>query len=323
MLKVSYKIKIGNNTITGGKQTNLLEIKSHASLTIPVNSCTIVLGSPQNLTIATEDPVSVELGYDNKQTLIFTGKVSAVEWGIDRVRIDGLSSIQSLTVARFNLIYQKPYSGDIVKDFLNKGKLKADKIENGIKFSTYTLGDFMSAYDHLQRLAQQCGFDIYANTEDKIVFAKYKAENTHEFKYGENILGFSLDSAKVGVEKVEIYGESPASQGQGEKASSWLTKKEVKGSAGSNSGTTLRLVDPTARTQASAQKIAKGVLANMCQKQRGRIKVLGNPNVKLGDGVKVSKMLIKEQNGTFKVTGVSHRLNRRSGFFTVIDWEES
>ena len=321
MLKVSYKIKIGNNTITGVKQTNLLEIKSHASLSIPANSCTIVLGSPQNLTIVMEDSVSVELGYDDEQTLVFTGKVSDVEWGIDRVRIDGLSSIQNLTVARFNLLYEKPSAGDIVKDFLNKGKLKADKIEDGIKFSTYTLGDFMSAYDHLQRLAQQCGFDIYGNTEDKIVFAKYKAKNTHEFKYGEDILGFSLDSAKIGVEKVEIYGESPASGGQGEKASSWLTKKEVKGSAGS--GTTLRLVDPTARTQAIAQKIAEGVLANMSEKQRGRMKVLGYPNVKLGDGVKVSKMPIKEQNGTFKVTGVSHRLNRRSGFFTVIDWEES
>ena len=41
---------------------------------------------------------------------------------------------------------------------------------------------------HLQRLAQKCGFDTYANTKDKILFAKYKPSTTHELTYGEDIL---------------------------------------------------------------------------------------------------------------------------------------
>lgn len=323
MLKVSYKIKIGSSTITEGKQSSLLEVRSHSCLNIPVNTCTIVLASPQDLSITTDDPVSLELGYEQKTTLVFTGKVSTVNWKMDRVRIDAVSSLASLTIAHFNFIYEKPQAGDIVKDLLKQGKLTPGKIESGIKYSTSALGDRMSAYDHLQKLAQHCGYDLYANTEDKVVFAPYKPANTHEFNYGEDILTFSLEQPSMGVEQVEIYGESPASQGQGEKASSWLTKKEVKGTAGSNSGVTLRLAEPTARTQAIAQKVAEGILANKRSRQRGRMKVLGNPLVKLGDGVKTTKMPNKKQNGTFKVSGVSHRLDRRRGFCTIIDWEET
>ncbi|NEP36243.1 hypothetical protein [Moorena sp. SIO3B2] len=323
MLKIGYTIKIGSVVCNAGQQTQLIELRSHSELTIPVNTCCLVLGLPQGLTISPEELVSVELGDENKQTLVFTGKVSRVDWSIDRVRIEAASTFGSLTAARLNRVYEKPNAGDIVKDILKWGKVKVGQVQNGLKFSVYGVGDLMSAYDHLETLAQQCGFDFYANTQDKAVFAKYKPASSHQFKYGEDILALELEQPHPGVEKVEIYGESPSSQGQGEQAYSWLTKKEVKGTAGSGSGiTTLRLTDPTARTQAVAQKMAEAVLAKQRQKQRGEIKVLGNANVKLGDEIKVSKMPMATLNGSFKVTGVSHRLNRRSGFCTVIDWEE-
>ncbi len=311
MLKISYKIKIGNTTLTEGKETHLLDIRTHSSLNIPANSCYLTLGSPKDLTITPDDPISIELGYEKKTTLVFTGKVSTINWDINQVKIEGE-----------NALYEKSSVADIVKDILKQGKLKANQVENGVTLSSYALGDTISAYDHLQQLAQKCGCDIYANTEDKIVFAKYKPSATHEFKYGEDILFLSSQQPSAGIGKVEIYGESPASQGQGEKAASWLTKKEVKGTAGDSSGMTLRLVEPTAKTQAIAQKIAGGILANLHPKSGGKMKVIGNAEVKLGDGVKISKMPITEQNGTFKITGVNHILNDRRGFCTVIDWEE-
>ena len=322
MLKVSYKIKIGSTTIAEGKPTSLLEVRSHSCLQIPSNSCRIVLSSPNDLAIKPDDSVAVELGYEGKTALVFTGKVSTVDWEIDRVKINSISSIASLTTAHFNSLYEQSNAGDVVKDILKKSKLTPGKIESGLKYSTYALGDRASAYDCLQTLAQQCNFGLYANVEDKIVFASDKAASTHQFSYGENILAFSLEQPHIGVQKVEIYGESPASR-QGEKASSWLTKKEVKGSAGSGIGATLRVSDPTARTQAIAQKIAKSKLANIQFKSRGKVKVLGNSQVKLTDAIKTMKMPVKQQNGTFKVIGVSHRLDRRQGFCTIIDWEEN
>ena len=46
------------------------------------------------------------------------------------------------------------------------------------------------------------------------------------------------------MDGVEVYGSSPAGQGQGEDASSWLTKKDVKGAAGKSTGRVHRVADP-------------------------------------------------------------------------------
>ncbi|MEH2168015.1 MAG: hypothetical protein V7K41_15325 [Nostoc sp.] len=323
MLKVSYKVKIDQLNYTDSDKSQVIDLRSHSSLNIPVNSCRIILGIPKDLTINLEDSISVELGDDKTQSLVFTGKVNSVDWGIDSVIIYADSSFKSLTTARLNVLFEKPSAGDIIKDIVqSRLKLPVAKIEDGLKFSVYTLGDRYPVYDQLQHLARQCGFDFYADTEDKAVFAQYNATTTHECKYGEDILTYTLDQVNKTITGVEIYGESPASQGQGEQAYSWLTKKEVKGTAGSNSAMMLRLADPTARTQQVANKIAAAVLQNLPQKPRGTLKVLGNPKVKLGDVIQVTQMPISQQNGKFKITGVVHTLNRRSGFCTLINWEQ-
>jgi hypothetical protein len=322
-MKVTYKITIGQTSYQSGDKTYLINLRSQSSLNIPVNTCKIVLGLPENLTIAPEDSVSVSLGNEQNSTLVFTGKVSQIDWQIDSVSIDGVSAFEKLTTAKLNLLYEKPNAGDIIKDILQKENLEISKVETGLKFPVYAVGDLIPAYYQAKILAQKCGFDFYADSEDKAVFAPYQATKTHEFKYGEDILSFNLEQFNNIIEGVEIYGESPASHGQGEQASSWLTKKEVKGSDGSSSGILLRIADPSVRSQDVAQKVAKVIWENQKKKQGGKIKVLGNSQVKLGDKIKISKMLNSQLNGNFKVTGVWHALNRRSGFITIIDWEES
>jgi hypothetical protein len=324
MLKVSYKIKIGQVNYTADDKSQLIDVRSHSCLDVPVNSCRIILSIPKGLTIAPEDSISVELGYDKTSTLVFTGKVSSVDWGIDRVNIYASSDFTSLTTARLNLLFEKPSAGDIIKDIVqNRLKLPVARIDDGLKFSVYTLGDRHPVYDQLKFLARQCGFDFYANPEDKAVFAKYNAVTTHECKYGEDILAYNLHQVNNSIIGIEIYGESPASQGQGEQAYSWLTKKEVKGTAGSNSAIMLRLTNVTARTQQIANNIATAWLQSLPKKLSGSVKVLGNAKIKLGDSLKISQMPISQQNGNFKITGVIHTLNRRSGFCTLINWEKA
>lgn len=321
MLKISYKIHLGRTTYTANDQTLLLDLRSQASLNVPVNTCQIVLGIPKNLQVSPKDPVSIEIGYDKQTTLIFTGRVTCVDWEIDRVNIEAASAFTDLTLLRLNRVYEKSHGGDIVKDILRQAKLTVGKVDNGIKFSVYTVGDRQTAWDRVHNLAQQCGFDIYANDRDRAIFSRYTAAATHTFTYGEDLLKYNSKQPQKGIEQVEIYGESPASQGQGEQAYSWLTKNEVKATAGSG-GNVLRLADPTARSQAVAQNIARGRLSHLKQKQEGQITAIGAANVKLGDAIQITKMPVSKQNGTFKVTGVKHILNRHQGFLTTINWEE-
>ena len=80
-----------------------------------------------------------------------------------------------------------------------------------------------------------------------------------------------------------------------------------------------RRFDPVARTQEDADKIAEAALAALSAKRTCTLKALGAPEVQLGDAVEISQMPMDDQNGTFKVIGVVHRLDVKKGFYTVID----
>jgi hypothetical protein len=321
MLLVNHQIAIGSTTYTAKDRFHLIDLQATAALNIPVNHCRIRLTSPGHLTIAASDPVSVKLGYGSDAALVFTGMVESVEWQCDHVTVYGSGSFRALTVAHFNLLYEQSQAGEIVKDVTQRLDLAIARVDNGWKFPVYALGHQISAYDQLRVLADQCGLDFYATVEDKLVFARYNPARTHRFTYGDQILGATLDQPAPRITGVEVYGESPSSQGQGEQAYSWLTKKEVKGLAGSGSYR-LQLDNPTARTQAIADNIAQTLLTRQQQKQRGQLKVVGAPQVQLGDAIAISKLPLDQQNGSFKVIGVIHRLNCYQGFYTLINWEQ-
>ncbi|MGB8698818.1 MAG: hypothetical protein WCD18_05320 [Thermosynechococcaceae cyanobacterium] len=322
MVQVSHRIAIGSTVLSGNK-TRLLDLRTAASLTVPVNVCRLVLSPPDDLSLAPQDPIEVELGYEADRSLVFTGLVSTVDWQIDRVTVYGMSAFQALVQNRFNLLYEKSKAGDMVSDVVGRLGLSPGAIANGLEFPVYVLGDNQSVYDHLQTLAQQCGFDLYANPEDQVVFEAYQPRETHEFQYGVNILSLKTADPAPAIAGVEIYGESPTSLGQGPDAYAWLTKQAVQGTAGDPSGVVQRFIDPTVRTLETAGQVATALLEKVVQKQRGELRVLGNPLLKLGDAIHIADMPLEVQNGTFKITQVEHILNPRQGFYTVMGWEEA
>ncbi|MFK8184562.1 MAG: hypothetical protein AB8B99_14405 [Phormidesmis sp.] len=323
MQPVSYQISLGTTTYTPTDRPFLMALRCQMALDIPLHSCRIVLGQAENITVTPEDVVRVKLGYGNRLGTVFTGIVQSVETGIKHLTIQAISACYPLTLTRFNKIYEQPTAGDIVTDVAKKKlKLVLKKVENGLSFPVYALGDRTTAYDHISKLALQCGFDFYADPDDKIIFAKYKAMKTHPVTYGKNLLRLSQTQPLPSITDVAVYGESPASQGQGNQAYAWLSKKEVKGVAGKNTRMGMSMIDPTARTQALASKIAQATLTHATAKKRGQSRVLGDATIHLGDAINLSNLRSASQNGTFKVTGVTQCLDRFRGFYTDISWRE-
>jgi hypothetical protein len=323
MLNVAYKLNLGSIGRQSGKTSDLLAVETHAALGIPVNTCRVVLAGSAAISLKPEDAVSIELGYDQTLTKVFTGKVATVERGIERLTVNAAGAFSALTAARYNCLYEKQNAGDIAGDLLGRLQIDKDTVATGEKFAGFNVSDRQPVWDVLLELARRCGFDFYADVEDKAIFKPYAARKTHAVEYGRHLLDFMQDSLAPALDGVEVYGESPVGQGQGEDASSWLTKKEVKGSAGKSTGNILRLADATARTQDLVRTIAGNILQAHQTRQRGRLRLLGNPEVQLGDAVTVSKLPDSAQDGSYKVTGVCHRLNARVGFVTDIDWEQA
>lgn len=320
MLNVAYKITLGSTTYTAGKTSRLVDLDIQSALDTPVNTCRVTLDGGAELTLKPGDEVKVELGYDKTTAKVFTGKVAAFEQGLQQVVIHADSSFRALTAARFNILYEKQNAGDVAGNLLGKLKIKKATVETGEKFAAFTVSDHENVWTVLSGLARRCGFDFYADEDDKANFKKYVAQKTHNLEYGIHILDFRQEGLAAALDGVEVYGESPVGQGQGEDASAWLRKKEVKGSAGKSSGNVLRIADPSARTQNLAKALAKNILDANRSTARGWMRVLGNAEIRLGDAVKVAKMPVSAHNGTYKVTSVRHRVNTRSGFVTEVGW---
>ncbi|MFZ6028605.1 MAG: phage late control D family protein [Chloroflexota bacterium] len=320
MLNVAYKLTLGNITCQSGKGSRLVALDVRAALDVPVNAARVTLDGLAELTLRPGDPVGIALGYDKTATKVFTGSVTTLEQGLQNVTVYAASAFGALTASRFNLLFEKQSAGTMAGDLLGRCKVKKASVENGEKFATFTVSDRESAWEVLAGLARRCGFDFYADIDDKAHFKKYAAGQTHSLEYGTHILDFYHGAVPAALDGVEVYGESPVGQGQGEDASAWLRKKEVKGSAGKSSGNVLRLTDPAARTQDLARTLAKNILAAHQSTARGWMRLLGNPAIRLGDAVKVAGLPQSSQNGTYKVTGVRHRLCVRSGFITEVGW---
>jgi prophage tail gpP-like protein len=323
MLIVSHSITIGSTAYTSAAHSRLITLRTNASLGTPVNSASITLAPPDDISVTPGDDVVVELGYDDSLSTVFTGLVESVDWAVEDVTIRAAGAFRGLISARFNSFFEKSKAGDIVSNVAGLLEVSTGNVESGLELPAFALSNGLNAYDALRGLAERCGFVFYADADDKLVFAKYDPAETHPFQFGVNIVTLRVEGSAEAVTGTEIYGESPSSLGQGQEAYSWLTKKDVKGSAGASGAMTVQRFDPAIRTQEDAGKIAEAALALLRAKRTCNVKTLGAPEVHLGDEIEISDMPLSDQNGTFKVTGVSHRLDVKKGFFTIIDGIEA
>lgn len=320
MPTLQYQITLGNTTLTPTSQTALVSLMTESNLAIPVNTCRLVVANPSSLAVG--DAVEVKLGYEGTPQSVFKGEVAHLHWAWDGLEVEAVSHLWRLTTTYLNLLFEKSTAKAIAQDVAKRCQVSMGKAETGIQFPVYALGDQISAYSHLRHLAEQCGFTLYGDRTDKLVFAPYQPSQTHEFSYGTDILTYDWSQRPSPLTGVEVYGESPASQGQGDKAYSWLTKKEVKGSSGKRSGTVLHRVDATARTQAIASNIATALLKAHQGQRQGWVKALGNPAAGLGDRLSLNKLPVAAHNGRYQITGVRHRISQRRGFCTTLQWQE-
>ena len=323
MLNVSYRVTLGGESVASGPASTLLALEVRAGLRVPVNACRLVLHGRSELSAAAGDPLVVGLGHDDDNETVFTGVVSSVTHDFRQVEVEALGAFTALTAARLNLLYEQETAGAMVSDVLGKLAVAEGTVEAGIKFPTYAMNDGRSAWAHLDALARRCGFLLYADERDQAHFRAYSPAATHSFTYGADVLRFQHDARPADVVGVEVHGDSPAGQGQGDDASSWLTKKEVRGTAGESTGRVLHLFDPAARNTNVAGDIAAGLLAGYQRTAGGHVRVLGSPKVRLGDAVSLSRLPVSAHDGEARVTGVLHRVGPRVGFVTDVAWEKS
>ena len=320
MLKPSYSLQIGAETIEPGVVSPLVFLRLNLDMEIPADSFEIMFGvSSKTTKIKREDDVSIKLGYEGDLKDVFKGVVDNVEPSISGVRILGYNFATKLLRLRTNQVYKDQTAGGIVSDLVDKAGLSTDEVSDGISFPLYVVDDNRNAFEHMRVLAERCGFDVYLNVENKLVFKKYEGTEPHVLEYGKNIIEIDSQEESAQVTGVMVQGESPSSF-KGADTSHWLTKRQVEGIAGS--GTSLLIQDPAVRDKDTAETIAKAKLNILERTLFGTVKIVGKADVKLGDTIEVKGMSNSKMNGEFQVLGIEHYLSKSAGYTTLIKWRK-
>lgn len=324
MLSVRWRIAAGAATYAStDAAAPLLSLRSDTSFGVPVDACRLALHGRAEVDAVPGDAVKVELGYAEGMETVFTGTVASVTHSLGRVEVDAAGAFAALAAARLNLLYEQETAGAIAGDVFERLEVPAGTVEAGIKLPAFALHDGASAWSQLAALARRAGFDLWADAEGNAQFRAYQPAATHELAFGTDLLDWRHEALPPAADGVEVHGESPAGQGQGDEAASWLTRQAVRGAAGKSSGRVLRVVDPAARTPELAGDVAKGWLLAGERTARGRATALGAPSVKLGDALRVTGLPAAAQGDEARVTGVRHRLDPHGGFVTTLRWERS
>jgi hypothetical protein len=288
-----------------------------------INTAEIRLGLVPGDAVAVGDAVTIELGdADDGTEKVFTGIVTELRQQMGGYTIWCSSALQSLSRLRVNKTYEQQKAGDIVSDIAGIASLGTGNVESGLTYPFYAIGADRHLAAHAQALAARDGFDFFTDADDALVFAAYAADPSHELRYGAEIIAYFCEEQAAQVEGVEVYGESPASLGQGDKAYSWLTKEDVKGNAGNSSGNVLRVADPSIRNQDAAGTAAEKLLAAMGTKKKGWVEALGTPGPVLGGAITLTDLPDGGPSGSFKITGIRHQLDKQRGFITTVFWKE-
>lgn len=322
MLKVAWSVTAGSATWSStAAGAPVLALRTEAALGVPVNACRLSLHGAAEVGVAAGDDLVVQLGYDGGMETVFTGKVSRGAHTLGRIEIEGAGSFSRLAAARLNLLYEKEAAGAIAQDVLGKVEVQVGTVESGITLPAFAIHANAGAWAQLAELARRCGFDLWADAGDRAQFRACEGGASHELAFGTDLLAWEHEALEPAADGVVVLGESPSGQGQGDDAAPWLTKKDVKGTAGKTAGRVVSVVDPAARTQALAGDVAKGWMRTLERTARGRATALGLPAAQLGDSLKVSKLPDGAQGAEARVTGVRHRLDARGGFVTTLAWE--
>jgi phage protein D len=326
MLTPAYKLTLGRQVVDSTQEpraSTLVDLRVELDLDTPADGFTLVLGNVGSLTAAKGDAVAIDLGYadDGGLERVMVGTVTAVDANLTTTRVTGVSGASSLLALFVEESFEAKTAGAITRDLASRAApaVAVARAEDGILFPLYVVDGRRSAWHHLGDLADLSGFDLYVGADGKLVFERFAGGRTaHVFEVGKHVLALDVLRTPPRASRVEAWGESPTASA-GDDAASWLTR-DFSGSRGAaGSGPLLLLERPALRTRTAAATAAFAALTAIERRTlRGRLTVLGRPQVHLGDAIHLRGHADDSLNTVFQVRSVTHRLTKAAGFITMI-----
>ncbi|NJR48703.1 MAG: hypothetical protein HC780_03255 [Leptolyngbyaceae cyanobacterium CSU_1_3] len=327
MFTPAYKLTIGRkviDTTSEPQASTIVDLLVNLDLNMPSDRFVLVLGQVGSFRPQQEDEVTLELGYaDGDLTQVIEGTISSVEPGLITNRITGYSAASALLRAYVNQTFEGRTAGAIVRDLASRASVDISVAEDGILFPGYVIDGQRSLYHHFYDLAGLCGFDLYINSENQLVFKKFLNGNVvHIFEYGKQVLSLDVLKTPPRASSVEVWGESPGGS-RDQQAWVWLTRDFSSSKTIVGSGAPKLLLERSTLRTRDATRIAANAALTAIQRRtlRGRLLAIGRATVKLGDAIRLQDVPDEALNDTFQVRSVTHHITKQNGFTTAIEFQ--
>jgi len=315
VMRPNYEVTVGSKKFSRETGPELVSLRVFRNVGLPTDSAELFLIGSNSYSFKKGDDTKIKLGYDDKTEPVFRGAVENINQELNTVRITALGSGAKLLRLRLNRIYLSQTVGQIVKNIAQEAKIQVKTASDGITVPIYTITDKMNGYEHILRLAERCNFDAYFTEDEQLVFKEWGKSKNHPIKYGHEIIRLEAFDYSPLYKSTEVYGESPSSI-KGSDTYHWLTKKEVKGEAGS--GEVLSVHDPAIRDQKTAETVAKARMEKLKYTLGLVVDTVGKPAIKLGDTVTFENAPYSGLKGTLEVRSLEHNLSKDRGFMSIV-----
>jgi hypothetical protein len=312
--KPTFYVNLGSEDYTSEKSSNLISIKSFKGIGLPTDGFEINLIGHKNFEFKKDEEAKIELGYGDKNKVVFKGFITNIDHDLSIVRVRGIGFASKLLHLRLNKVYLNQTVGKIISSIAEEANISIKTISDGINLPYYVVDEGTNGFEHLLRLAERCNFNVLFD-EDKLVVKLPETGKTNTLRFGKEIIDVATFSLIPRFGGVKIFGESPSSF-KGSDTSHWLTKQEVKGEDGNS---VLTLQDPAIKDKDSAQTVAKSKNAFLSYKYGLTLTVIGNVDLELGDTVILGQLPFEGLESDLEVRSLEHTLNKNKGFITKIN----
>jgi phage protein D len=356
MLKATYKLSVAGWSVDSASdpRTELIQLDVLRALNVPSDHCRITAYAPEGKPSALEqlagaaasavglasgggassgfsvhvrgqqvaqsDAVTIELTAGDVSDTVMTAEVQSVESSFGEITLTGRTGMQKLATTRINQVYEKQTMNQIVTDLAQQAGVQVGTVDNGSTYQYLVAHESKSVLRIILELARREAMDVFVDSSNQLTVTAFsKTAADHVFRYGAEILGLALDTGDPTADHVRVHGESPASS-SGTDTWHWLVKDLSPFRGDSGQGVRARgFQDGAVRTKDLAGSAATARLGSIRDAATvGRVKILGNPKVKLGEAIEIRDAPRPELNGLFKVTSVGHLFSKHEGYVTVV-----
>jgi hypothetical protein len=255
--------------------------------------------------VSTGSEMKIELGVEDDENVVWSGKVSALNFSPEAIVVEGLAPTAVLIGERKSQTYFNQGAADVVRDLASN--VDIDNVDTALQLDYYAVDTGRSVWGHLTDLAGLAGAEITISPSGGLRFVEVReAPASKKFSYGIDVLDWQLSSAVAPAPSV--YAVHGAGSEAGKEKWHWISEQS----------TTPARVIGAFQSQAPADAL-NDAASTQAQRSavRGRLRLVGSSDLRAGDVFKLEKMP-GGSPGDLRACSVTHHFSGSRGFWTDV-----